>query len=452
MARGRGPLRRARPGGRRSTRDVAAPSVEAGALDSSRAAADGDWVVLQTAGRATWRPQGSVRWLALANAQVLPAGSEVETGPAGDLILVLGGDRLVVGTEQPPGSARPRSRRGSAPAGRARPPAGRCQVPPRARRRGPHAPAQLGHQGHQHRGRGRRRAEQRARARRPDHGDHAWRGAGGPRSRRGPAPAGGARLRARAGWGLPICRRGSIAGRRCAGICRRRQRPRPPPRRRLRGRSGRPRRRRPWSRSSRPRCVSASSAPRPTASRRDGWLDDQTSLLTILLIAAGGLMILVVPGMVLGQSLRQQWRDRAGAKGRRRRGLIRRVTIIPRYRPFALVALLVSTLYVSGWLESIERDLLDLRARPAEAPRLGRTGPGGDRPGQPAGAEQLALAAPLPRPGARAAARGRCAPHRVRHRFQLVVDAGGRSCARRGAGPGGPGKGGARRAPPMGPA
>ncbi|MCE3248935.1 MAG: hypothetical protein K0R41_2760, partial [Geminicoccaceae bacterium] len=78
--------------------DVAAPSVEAGALDSSRAAADGDWVVLQTAGRATWRPQGSVRWLALANAQVLPAGSEVETGPAGDLILVLGGDRLVVGT------------------------------------------------------------------------------------------------------------------------------------------------------------------------------------------------------------------------------------------------------------------------------------------------------------------------------------------------------------------
>jgi hypothetical protein len=29
------------------------------------------------------------------------------------------------------------------------------------------------------------------------------------------------------------------------------------------------------------------------------------------------------------------------------------VTIIPRYRPFALVALLVSTLYVSGWLESI---------------------------------------------------------------------------------------------------
>jgi diguanylate cyclase (GGDEF)-like protein/PAS domain S-box-containing protein len=36
---------------------------------------------------------------------------------------------------------------------------------------------------------------------------------------------------------------------------------------------------------------------------------------------------------------------------------------ILRYRPFALVALLVSTLYLSGWLESIERDLVDLRAR-----------------------------------------------------------------------------------------
>ena len=33
-----------------------------------------------------------------------------------------------------------------------------------------------------------------------------------------------------------------------------------------------------------------------------------------------------------------------------------------RYRPFALVALLVSALYLSGWLELIELDLLDMRA------------------------------------------------------------------------------------------
>ena len=74
--------------------------------------------------------------------------------------------------------------------------------------------------------------------------------------------------------------------------------------------------------------------------------------------------------MVLGQNLRQHWRDRAGAKGRRRHDLTQGLMTILRYRPFALVALLVSTLYVSGWLESIERDLLDLRARSAKrAPR-----------------------------------------------------------------------------------
>ena len=76
-----------------------------------------------------------------------------------------------------------------------------------------------------------------------------------------------------------------------------------------------------WSRSEPATLRQPSSAPRPQPVGVTGWLDDQTSLLTILLIAAGGLTILVMPGMVLGQSLRQQWRDRAGAKGRRRRGL-----------------------------------------------------------------------------------------------------------------------------------
>ena len=62
------------------------------------------------------------------------------------------------------------------------------------------------------------------------------------------------------------------------------------------------------------------------ASRRnDGWfgawLDHQTSLFTILLIAVGGLAILIIPGLVLGQNLRQQWRNRPTGRGRRRRGL-----------------------------------------------------------------------------------------------------------------------------------
>jgi hypothetical protein len=62
------------------------------------------------------------------------------------------------------------------------------------------------------------------------------------------------------------------------------------------------------------------------ASRREGgwlstWLDHETSLFTILLIAAGGLAILIIPGLVLGQNLRQHWLDRPTGRGRRRRGL-----------------------------------------------------------------------------------------------------------------------------------
>jgi diguanylate cyclase (GGDEF)-like protein/PAS domain S-box-containing protein len=45
--------------------------------------------------------------------------------------------------------------------------------------------------------------------------------------------------------------------------------------------------------------------------------------------------------------------------------------LIARYRPFTLVALLVSTLYAGGWFESIERGLVDLRARLQPRPASG---------------------------------------------------------------------------------
>jgi hypothetical protein len=51
------------------------------------------------------------------------------------------------------------------------------------------------------------------------------------------------------------------------------------------------------------------------------WLDHQTSLLTILLIVGGGLVILAVPALTLGQTLRAQWQNRPAGKGRRRRSL-----------------------------------------------------------------------------------------------------------------------------------
>ena len=51
------------------------------------------------------------------------------------------------------------------------------------------------------------------------------------------------------------------------------------------------------------------------------WLDHHTSLITIVLIAGGGLVVLIIPAVVLGQNLRAQWRNRPTGKGRRRRSL-----------------------------------------------------------------------------------------------------------------------------------
>lgn len=53
----------------------------------------------------------------------------------------------------------------------------------------------------------------------------------------------------------------------------------------------------------------------------DRWVDHETSLLTIVMIAGGGLLILVVPALALGQNLRAQWQNRPASKGRRRRSL-----------------------------------------------------------------------------------------------------------------------------------
>ena len=65
-------------------------------MDTSQPPLEGDWVVVAAAGEATWRPQGGGRWQPIAVGRVLPAPSEIETGPTGGITLVLGGDRLVV--------------------------------------------------------------------------------------------------------------------------------------------------------------------------------------------------------------------------------------------------------------------------------------------------------------------------------------------------------------------
>ncbi len=75
---------------------VTIPLDEASPLDTSQPPLEGDWVVVAVAGEATWRPQGTPRWRPIAVGRVLPAPSEIETGAAGGVTLVLGGDRLVV--------------------------------------------------------------------------------------------------------------------------------------------------------------------------------------------------------------------------------------------------------------------------------------------------------------------------------------------------------------------
>ncbi len=52
------------------------------------------------------------------------------------------------------------------------------------------------------------------------------------------------------------------------------------------------------------------------------------------------------------------------------RSMLRRVTM-PRHRPFLLVGLLVAGLYLAGWLDGLERDLTDLRARLHTRPASG---------------------------------------------------------------------------------
>lgn len=65
-------------------------------LDSSIVPAAANWVVLDVTGTAAWRPQDESRWRAFELGEVLPPGCEIETGPDGEVMLVAGGDQLIV--------------------------------------------------------------------------------------------------------------------------------------------------------------------------------------------------------------------------------------------------------------------------------------------------------------------------------------------------------------------
>ena len=75
-----------------------APSmpVDLEVLDTSRPPADGNWVVLAASEDASWRDGVGDGWRHFQQGQVLTPGSEIETGPGGEVILVVGGDQVRV--------------------------------------------------------------------------------------------------------------------------------------------------------------------------------------------------------------------------------------------------------------------------------------------------------------------------------------------------------------------
>jgi hypothetical protein len=69
---------------------------ERSALESDAVPAAANWVVLDVTGIAAWRAEGESRWRAFERGEVLPPGCGIETGPDGEVTLVAGGDQLTV--------------------------------------------------------------------------------------------------------------------------------------------------------------------------------------------------------------------------------------------------------------------------------------------------------------------------------------------------------------------
>ncbi len=291
-------------------------------LDTSRAPLDGEWVVVAAQGAATWRAQGEARWQPIVVGGVLPAPSEIETGATGGVTLVLGGDRLVVApssrlillARRPGEDQQLRQERGRL----------RVDIEQRPGRAvGVRTPLlSLGIKGTSF-----------------EVAVDPWQSSilvldgrvtvstanGGPPVELGP----------RQGLSQP------------ADLSRPARRLQMPDLAPTAGRTGPVR----WHLAppaapvdplGEPRAAAASDAPGPVAARIAGrpseaapepqpegegwlsaWLDDQRLPFTLVLLAAAGLVFLVVPGLVLGRSLRQDGRARPGDQGKRRRSLIR---------------------------------------------------------------------------------------------------------------------------------
>jgi len=280
------------------------------------------WVVLDVNGTAAWRVQGERRWRAFELGEVLPPGCEIETGPDGEIMLAAGGDQLIVA------------------------PHGRLILPQAA----PGQDRRLRHE----RGRIRVHIESRdgrdvrvntpllslgikgttfevevdseqnsvvvhdgeVQVTTPDQQDPVDLGTG--EGLRQPSAPGGRATRFtlpqhqiapgpadRNGWRL------SPAGTTVV------EEPgtRPSSEVDAPGTSTRT--------AEGPRQSERAQAPATRAQTHLGWLDELATSWATLAIVAVALLILTIPVLVLLHNLREQWQGRAGAKGRRRRELVR---------------------------------------------------------------------------------------------------------------------------------
>jgi hypothetical protein len=305
-----------------STGEQGPSASDQAVLNTTAPSFDVGWVALEAVGRARWRHQGDAEWRRFENGEVLAPGAEIETGPDGNVVLVVGGDRLILAENS-------------------------------------HLVLSLASVGHDHRlrhDRGRVRVDVEARPLRDlllrtpllslgikgtsfevavdsvQNSVLVFDGEVAVRTLRARQPV------ARdlgPGEGLkqpadPGARPMQLALRDLPGVP---------------GRTDGVR----WHLAT-PRVESPASTP---GSFDDGsilperdatfdhsaaddaphspgyfgwmsnWLDQRTSLLSVFLILAGAVAILVIPAVILGQNLRLQWLDRPGAKGRRRRALTR---------------------------------------------------------------------------------------------------------------------------------
>ena len=298
--------------------------IGAATLDTSHVPAGGNWVVVGRAGEAVWRQQGDATWQNLEAGQVVPAQSEIETGPDGALTLVVGGDRLALGADS------------------------RLILPARER----------GEDQHPHHAHGRLRVDVESRAARSfevrtpllslgikgtsfelavDRRQNSVLVLDGAVAVALPGGRAAIDLGAREGLRQPVEPGVEPDRLEVADLPAAVDRAAPVrwhlPDTEVPGSSTADWSMRPvgTARAQSPAGERAAIESRPRSSAPAGagrddrwfgtWLDHHTSLITILLIAGGGLVILIVPAVVLGQNLRAQWQNRPTGKGRRRRSL-----------------------------------------------------------------------------------------------------------------------------------